>query len=448
MTDVFSYTPEHLAALAEQVLTLAREHGASQAQVSVSQSKGLSLQLRQNRVLSRVRETHSRFSLTVFNGKKQGSVFSTNLGFDALEESVKAACAIARYTDEDPAAGLASAELLCDAPRDLDLFHRWDLREDQAVSIAQRIESGLTSIGGCVQSEGAWVSSNHSFQLIATSEGFSHGVAKTLHSLSAMALARNDTHSELDYWSESATDPTQLPSAEDIGRKAGLGAGAYLDQRPLGSRRSAILFDPLSAISLLDHLTQAISSDALYTDSSFLKDQLGKAVMPEHLSVYEDPFIAKGTASFSFDNDGIAPQQRYLVEDGVLRGYLLSLYGARRLNSAPTGNGSGPGNLLWRSSLTHPTDDLTAMLRKLGTGLFVTSLAGNGVRLFSGDYSRGVRGFWVENGQIQYAVTGATIAGNLKQMLHGIVAVGSDLITQGPFCAGSVLIDQMQISGQ
>jgi PmbA protein len=448
MTAVFSNSPTYLAELAEQILRLARNEGASHAQVSLSQSRGLSLQMRQSRVQSRVREIHSGYSLTVFIGKRRGSVNSTDLSPKTLAQSVKAACAIARYTGEDGAAGPANAEQLSYPSRDLDLFHPWELSEDQAQGLAQRLESGLASAGASVQSEGSWVSSNQSYYVLATSEGFNQGVAQSSHSMGASALARNDQHAELDYWSETAADARNLPAAEQIGRTAGMGAVAYLDQRAISSRRCAVLFDPRSAISLIEHLTRAISSQALYTNASFLKDQLGQPVMSDHLCLYEDPYLPGGNASMNFDSDGIAPQQRHLVENGVLKGYLLSLYGARRLDMAPTGNGFGPGNLLLTSHLTSVDDSMPVMLRKLGTGLLVTSLVGNGVRLISGDYSRGARGFWVENGVIQHAVTGITIAANLKQMLHGITAVGSDVICQGPFSTGSILIEQMQISGQ
>ncbi|WP_339532206.1 TldD/PmbA family protein [Pseudomonas mucidolens] len=448
MTAAFSNSPTYLAELAEQILKLARSQGASHAQVSLSQSRGLSLSMRQSRVQSRVRETHSGYSLTVFMGKHQGSVNSTDLNPNALSQSVKAACAIARYTGEDAAAGPASSDQLCSPDSDLNLFHPWDIDEDQAVGLAQRLESGLESAGGSVQSEGVWVNSHQSYFLLATSEGFNQGVAKSSHSLGASALARNDQYSERDHWSESSTDARNLSSVEQIGRNAGLGAAAYLNKGALSSRRCAVLFDPRTATSLIGHFIQAISGQALYTNATFLKDQIGQPVMSDHLRLYEDPYLAGGNASKNFDSDGIAPQQRYLVEDGVLKGYLLSLYGARRLGMEPTGNGFGPGNLLLSSKSTGADDDLPAMLRTMGTGLLVTSLAGNGVRLISGDYSRGARGYWVENGEIQHAVTGITIAANLKEMLKGIVAVGSDVICQGPFSTGSILIEQMQISGQ
>lgn len=448
MSAVISKSPQQLAALAEQLLAKTRDHGADQAQLSISQNQGLSVHMRQGRILERNRETHNGLSLTVFKDGKRGSVNTTDLNPNTLDELVKAACMIARFTGKDSAAGPASVELTCKAPRDLDLFHPWGLDEEKAVVLAESIEQGLSEIGPQVQSNGVWVSSNQSYSLIASSEGFNQGTARTSHSLSALALARNEAHSELEFWADSARNASDLSPAHHIGTLAGTRALAYLDQRPLKSQRCPVLFDSRTASSLLGHLTQAISSQALYMNASFLLDQLGQPVLSEHLSLQEDPFIPGAAASMAFDGDGIAPQQRPLITDGVLQGYLLSLYGARRLGMAPTGNGSGPGNLRLHSVLTEADDDRSAMLKKLGKGLLITSLVGNGVRLISGDYSRGARGFWVENGQIQHAVTGITIASNLKHMLRSIVAVGSDELIQGAFCTGSILIEDMQISGQ
>lgn len=447
MTYTLSNDADRLANVAEQLLKLAREHGASQAQVSLSHSTGLSVHTRHVRVLSRIQETHSGFSLTVFNGNRHGSVDSTDLSFGALEQSVKAACAIAKYTGEDPAAAPATAGQLCQKPRELGLSHPWDLDMDKAIDLAKRMEDGVACVDGQVQSNGAWVNSEHSYYLLASSEGFNHGVSRSFHNLNVSALARNARFNELDSFFSSGTDPRNLLSAEEIGRAAGNRALAYLDQRPLTSRRCPVLFDSRCAASLIGHLTEAISGRALYSNASFMSGKRGQAILPEHLSLYEDPFIPGANASISFDSDGIEPRQRFLVEDGVLQGYLLSLYASRRLTMEPTGNGSGPGNLLLRSNLTRPDDDLPEMLRKLDRGLLVTSLVGNGVRLLSGDYSRGARGLWVENGKIQHAVTGITLSGNLNQMLQNIVAVGNDITSQGAFNTGSVLINSMQISG-
>lgn len=447
MSAVFSKNPQQLAELAEQLLAKTREQGVDHAQLSLSQSQGLSLHMRQGRVVARTRETHNGLSLTVFKDGKRGSVNSTDLNPQTQDELVKAACMIARHTGEDAAAGPASAEQLCTTPRDLDLFHPWDIDEPQAIDLALRMEQGLVDAGPEVQSDGAWVNSNQSYFLLATSEGFNHGTAQTSHSLSALALARNATHSELDFWAESTRNKDQLSPPETIGKMAGMGALAYLDRSNLASRRCAVLFDPRSASSFLGHLVQAISGHALYMNASFLRDQLGRRILSPHLTLHENPFIAGAASSIAFDGDGIEPTQRDLITEGVLQGYLLSLYGARRLGLQPTGNGFGPGNLRLRSTLTGANDHLPAMLNTLGSGLLVTSLVGNGVSLISGDYSRGARGFWVENGQIQHAVTGIAIASNLKQMLNGIVAVGSDELIQGAFCTGSILVADMQISG-
>lgn len=447
MTTGFSHRPEYLSELADRILGIATAQGARGAQVSLSESFGLTLNMRQGRVHSRTRETHSGFSLTVFDGHRHGTVNATDTNPDALEASVKAACAIARYTGEDDASGLADASQLCKKTKSLDLYHPWDLDEAQALELAHRLEQGVTSVGPEVQSEGAWVSSNQSYYVLATTEGFNQGVAQSNHNIGASALARNDQHSEIDFHSEVAVDARNLPDPRYVGVTAGRYALGYLNQQPLTSRRCPVMFSSRSASSLLGHFTQAVSGQALFTDASFLKDRIGERVMAEHVSIHEDPSIPGGLGSMSFDADGIAPLQREIVQEGVLQGYMLSLYAARRLNMAPTGHGFGPTNLFLKSSLTSEEDTFEAMLQKLGTGLLVTSLAGNGVRLINGDYSRGARGFWVENGVIQHAVTGITISGNLAQMFQGIAAVGNDVINQGSFNAGSILIDQMQVSG-
>lgn len=439
---------EKHSAIANTLLELALAEGATHAQVNVSHSTGLSLRMRQGSVRSRTRETHSGYTLTVFNGFRQGSVNSTDLTGRDFSACVKAACAIAEYTGEDDSSGPANASLLCNNTLDLDLFHSWDLDETAAVQLAQKLEAGLAGVGAEVQSEGAWVESSHALHILATTEGFNSGVALSQHSLGINALARSGTVNELDMWSETLRDPKKLSAPEVIGRVAAARARAYLDQQGLSSRVCPVLFDPSTASSLLGHLSEALSDHSLYTGSSFLIDRLGEVILADHLSLYEDPHISAGMGSMAFDSDGIAPRQRTVIGSGVLNGYFLSLYGARRLGLPPTGNGYGPTNLKLTSTLTQQGDNFEAMLMKLGTGLLVTSLAGNGVRMITGDYSRGARGFWVENGVVQYAVTGITISGNLTRMLREIICIGNDELIQGSFCTGSILIDQMQISGR
>lgn len=447
MSIDFSITSDQLSELAERILKLATKNGASQAQVSIDQRQGLALHVRQGRVQSRMRESQSGFFLTVYNGKQQGSVNSTDMSPASLEESVKAACAIARHTEEDDAAGIATPEELCQSPQDLDLFHPWDIDEEQALHIANDIEMGIAGAGQDVQSEGAWVNSNKSSFRLATTAGFSHGGAQSGHSYAASALGRTSEHSEMEFGVENELNHLNLPKAYDFGLKTGQRALAYLDQRPLTSRHCRVLFDPKSAASIVSHLVQAISGQALYMHASFLKDRLNQNIMADHLNLLENPFIHAGKASFSFDGDGIAPSQRTIVQSGELKGFFLSRYTARRLGMRPTGNSFGPGNLFFRSDLTKADDDFESMLRKLDTGLLVTTLVGNGVRLISGDYSRGARGFWVEHGQIKHAVAGITISDNLDNMLQTVVAVGSDVVNQGGLSTGSILIEKMQVSG-
>lgn len=447
MRDIFPHSRQALADIAGRLLDHARAAGATDASASISESKGLSTQLRQGRIKALSREVRSNLSLTVYIGKRQGSAHGSDLSPQSLQELAEAACAIARHTSEDPHAGQAEPDQLCRTVQDLDLFHPWEPEADTLIAHATDIEAGMADFPEA-QSDGAWAGAMQGHFWLANTAGFGGGYAHSSHALSASAIAiRGDTRGR-DFWSSQARKAEDLATARAVGAEAARRAVALLDQRPITSGHYPVLFDARSALSLLEHLAQAISGRPLYMKTSFLGERFGSAVFADHVSVIEDPFIRGALASAPFDPEGVAGSQRALVDQGVLQGALLGSFSARKLGRQSTGNAGGCYNLKLQSRLTDATDDSRAMLQKLGTGLFVTSLSGDGVRLISGDYSRAARGFWVENGEIVHAVDGLTVAGNLLDIWRGIQAIGADTHTSGAFSSGSVLIDSLRVAGR
>jgi len=448
MSRHFAHPAAALADVAHALLRAARQHGASDASVMVSENEGLSVDLRQGRVRSRTRHASQSLALTLYIGQRRASAQSADFSASGLAELAAAAAAIARSTGEDPHAGLADPAQLCQTPRALDLYQPWQIGLDEAIAIAHRIEAGVQGVDPAVQSNGVSVGSSHHQFVLATSAGFCQGYAQSSHSLSAVALAERGASRQLDWCSDAARQASQLAEPAALGQRAAQAALALLDARPLPSGNARVLFDPRSASALVGHLVGAASGRALYTRSSFLCDTLGQACMAAHLSLWDDPFIPGAMGSAPFDSDGIEAQAQALVADGVLRSYLLASYSARRLGLRATGHGDGPHNLRLTSHRTAATDDQAAMLRRLGTGLWVTSVSGDGVNLSTGDYSRAARGFWVQDGQIVHPVDQITLAGSLPQLYAGIEAVGADEQTHGHVRCGSVLVDALRIGGQ
>lgn len=447
MNDIFPHSCQALTDITGCLLDHARSSGATEASATVSESKGISTQLRQGRIKALSREVRSGVSLTVYIGKRQGSAHSSDLSSQSLKEMAEAACAIARHTTEDPHSGLADADRLCQAPLDLDLFHPWEPESDALIALAREIEAGVASHAGA-ESDGVWASAAQGHFWMANSHGFAGGYAQSTHALSSSVIATRGEIRTRDFWSTQERSKQALQAASEVGSEAARRSLALLDQRPVVSGKLPVLFEARSAISLLEHLAQAINGRPLYMKTSFLGEHFGSTVFPDHISIIENPFIPGGKASAPFDSEGVAGSQRALVDQGLLRGALLGSYSARRLGQRSTGNASGCYNLQLNSRLSAEDDDTSAMLRKLGTGLFVTSLSGDGVRLINGDYSRAARGFWVENGEIIHAVDGVTIAGNLLEMWPRIVAVGEDRFTGGAFTTGSILIENMRVAGR
>ncbi len=445
MSNIFPHRPTALADITAQLLDFASEAGATDAMASVSENKGISTHLRQGRIQSLSREVRSGVSLTVYIGQRQGSAHSTELSPQSLQEMAHAACAIARHTTEDPFAGLPEDDLLCRAPQALDLFHPWEPEPDTLLNLARDIEAGM---GECpeVQSDGAWASAGQGQLWMANSRGFAAGYAHSGHQLSASVIATRAGVRTRDFWSSQARRADELQAPASVGAEAARRSAALLDQHPIRSGHFPVLFDARVAVSLLEHLTQAIGGRALYMKASFLGERFGSQVLPPHVDVIEDPFVPGGKASAPFDAEGVSGTRRALVNQGVLNGALLSVYSARRLGQRSTGNAHGCHNLQLSSRLSSPTDDDAAMLRKLDKGVFVTGLSGEGVRLINGDYSRVARGFWVENGAIVHAVDGLTIAGNLLDMWQQIVAVGADTFTNGALSSGAILMERVRVA--
>lgn len=447
MSDAFLHDAESLADIARSLVTAARRRGASDAVAAVVESRGVAVALRQGLVQSRSQHRGSSVSLTVFQGRRQGSAHSTDLAPARHGALVEAALAIAAHTADDPFAGPAAPDQLSRHQADLDLLHPWSLSGNDAIELARRLEAGIASGGPEVRSDGAWVSSHQEQRALAVGTDFCRSTAQSVHSLAALALARRGSDRQRDHATDQRRAAADLATPEALGAAAARGAVAALATRQLITRQAPVLFDARSACSLLGHLVQATSGRTLLLGGSFLHDRLDRPLFADAIDVVEDPWLPRGMASALFDPEGVAARPRPVVEAGVLRGWFLSLAAARQLGTAPTGHAGGACNLRLRSRLTTADDTFARLLERLDTGLLVTGLTGDGVRLVDGDYSRGARGFWVERGEVSHAVERITISGNLRDLYAGIQAVGNDLRTEGAFTTGSVLVDRMQIAG-
>ena len=423
--------------------------GATDAAAEVSESRGLSVSVR-NRDIETVEQTRDRsLDITVFSGQRRGSASTSDFSEKALRETVEAAWHIARYTAEDPAAGLPDAEQLARDYPDLDLYHPWAISTPQAAQLAIRAEAAAREVSPLItNTDGASLETYEGHFVLGNTRGFLGGYPTTRHSFSVAPIAGRGDKMQRDYWYSSQCDPRALADPEQVGEYAARRTLARLSARRLKTGRYPVLFEAPLAIGLLGALVQAASGGALYRRASFLLDALGKPVLADHIHVHENPHVRAAMGSSPFDSEGVRTQARDVVVDGVLNGYFLSTYTARKLGMVSTGNAGGSHNLSLTSRLTRSDDDFQAMLRKLGTGFLVTELIGQGVNYVTGDYSRGAFGFWVENGEIQHAVQEVTIAGNLADMFRQIVAVGADTITRGSKTSGSILIEHMAVAGQ
>ncbi|TCW30722.1 metalloprotease PmbA [Gulbenkiania mobilis] len=441
----FSVDPSTLQALATRVLALAEAQGATACEVDASEGMGQTVTVRLGQVETIEYNQDKGVGVTVYIGQKKGHASTSDFSDAALQATVAAAANIARFTAEDGAAGLADRTRLATNFPDLDLYHPWALPVEEAIEIATACENAARGVDTRIaNSEGATVSIQASHFVYANSNGFLAGYPTSRHSLSAAVVAQSGSAMQRDYWYASARNKDDLETVEEVGRKAGERAVRRLDARRVKTGRYPVLFEAPVAASLLGHLVAAISGGSLYRKSSFLLDSAGQQVFSANVVIDEDPFVPRGFGSTSFDSEGVATRARRLVDRGVLTGYMLGSYSARKLGLETTGNAGGAHNLLVHST----GEDFEGLLRAMGTGLLVTELLGHGVNTVTGDYSRGAAGFWVENGVIAYPVEEITIAGNLKDMFLQVAAIGNDVLPRGGRYVGSILIESMTVAGE
>ncbi len=448
MSSLFALSDDQLRAIAQQALDAARSLGASDAVADISESVGLSVSTRRAKVETIEHTRDKGLGITVYLGSRRGNASTSDFATAAIRQAVEAAYSIARFTAEDPAAGLPDEDTLERAPRDLALFHPWDLQVEQAIELAQAAERAAFAVSPqIVNSEGANVYTSSGHFVLANTRGFCAGFPYSRHSLSVTPIAQDAKGMQRDDWYSASRVAASLASPQALGDYAARRALARLSARRLRTRKVPVLFEAPLACGLMGSFVHAASGGSLYRKASFLVDALGKPLFAPHVSIHEDPYQPRGISSGAFDDEGVRGCERDVVADGVLRGYFLSTYSARKLGMKSTGNAGGAYNLQLRSTLTRPGDDFAAMLRRLGTGLLVTELIGQGINYVTGDYSRGASGFWVRNGEIAYPVEEITIAGNLRDMFAGIVAVGADRLERGGRTTGSLLIEQMTVGG-
>jgi PmbA protein len=434
-----------LESLARDVLSEAKAQGASAAETAVSFGAGLSVTVRMGDVETLEFNRDRGLGVTVYFGQRKGSASTSDWGRAAIKETVRAACSIARYTAEDDCAGLADAALMAHDIPDLDLCHPWSLDAEGAIAIACACEDQARSLDKRItNSEGASVSSHHGITVYGNTHDFLGGYSGTRHSISCSVIGKEEASMQRDYWYTVARDHLGLESPEAVGRRAAERTVRRLGGRRLSTRQAPVIFAAEIATGILGHFIGAIRGAKLYRRASFLVDHLGKKIFPDYVHIDERPHLKNALGSAPFDNEGVATKDRQLITDGVLQGYVLDSYSARKLGTQTTGNAGGVHNL----TIAPGEHDLEGLLREMGTGLLVTEVMGQGINYVNGDYSRGASGFWVEDGQIQYPVEEITIAGNLRDMFMQISAVGNDTDTRGSIRSGSLLIENMTIAGE
>ena len=447
----FAFRREQFEQIVEDTLKLARKLGASDAGAEVSEGVGLSVSVRKGELENVERNRDKSVGVSVYLGQRRGNASTSDFSAAALRQTVQAAYDIARFTAEDPAAGLPDADDLAteqEAARDLDLFHPWAVDAAAAAELARRCEDAAMSVDKRItNSEGAGVSAQQAHFWAGNTRGFRGGYASSRHYVSVSPIAGKGRDMQRDGWYSSMRDAQELASPEAVGRYAAARALARLKSRRVATAQVPVLFESTVAAGLLGAYVQATSGGALYRKASFLLDCLGKPVLAPHIDIVEDPHEMKGKGSAPFDDEGVRTKPRQIVQGGVVQSYFLSSYSARKLGMRTTGHAGGSQNLSMTSRKTKRGDTLDAMLAKMGRGLFVTELMGQGVNYVTGDYSRGAAGFWVEGGRIAYPVHEVTIAGHLREMFSSISAIGADAFTQGSKTVGSVLIPRMKLAG-
>ncbi|MEI7838915.1 MAG: metalloprotease PmbA [Methylococcaceae bacterium] len=429
----------------QQLLDEAKAQGATAAEAGLSVDDGLSVTARLGVVETIEHHCSQGLGVTVYFGQRKGAASTTDLSPASIKETVSAACSIARYTSEDEFSGLPDADLLASEFPDLDLYHPWDLSSEKAIEMAIECENAARDYHAEISnSEGASVSTHQGISVLGNSLGFLQARVASRHSLSCSVLAQRGDDMQRDYWYSVARNAAQLETAREVGIKAAERTLRRLGGRSLSPRQCPVLFSAEMAGSLLSSFIGAISGGSLYRKSTFLLDALDTQIFPDFVHIHEQPHLRGALGSASFDSEGVTTRSRDLVRDGILKDYVLSTYSAKKLGLKSTGNAGSVRNL----TLTSNAGDFESMLKMLGTGLLVTELMGQGVKMMTGDYSRGAAGFWVENGVIQYPVEEITIAGNLKNMFKNMVAIGNDVDLRGNIRTGSILIERLSIAGE
>ncbi|MFN2643868.1 MAG: metalloprotease PmbA [Burkholderiales bacterium] len=448
----FTFDAAELREMAEQVLARAKRAGASGCDCEVSEAYGLTITVRKGKPDTIEHNRDRSIGVTMYLGERpkvrRGHASTSDLSRAALEQTVDAALAIARHTAEDDCAGLPEPDLLARSPKDLDLFHPWELGTEEAIAIAKRCEDAAFAAAPVIRnSEGATVSTQQSQFVLANSLGFVGGYPGSRHYLSCAVIAEERGLMQRDDWYSSSRVPAKLAEPRALGRYAAERAASRLGARKIVTCEAPVLFEAPAAIGLLGHFVSAVNGGALYRKTSFLVESLGKQIFAPNVSIEERPFEPQGAASTPFDDEGVATRERTVVRSGVLEGYFLGTYAARKLGMQSTGNAGGHHNLVLRWRGEDASLDFQGMLAKMGRGLLVTELLGHGINMVTGDYSRGAAGYWVEGGEIQLPVEEITIAGNLRDMFRGIVAVGGDVLVRSGRESGSILIERMTIAG-
>jgi PmbA protein len=446
----FTHSLNDLKELSEGVLRLAKASGASAAEAEISLGFGQNVSVRMGETETIEYNRDKGMSVTVYFGQQRGHASTSDLSPQALQDTVAAACNIARYTAKDEFCGLADPALMAKDILDLDLHHPWLLSVEQAIDLAKECEAAARAVDSRItNSEGAGVSTYEGMFAYANSHGFAEGYPSSRHGISCSVIAEDGENMQRDYWYTSARSADDLDSTQFVGRLAGERTVRRLGCRRVKTIQVPVLFEAPLASGLISNLVAAISGGNLYRKSSFLLDSLGKQVMSPIVNILEQPHLKRGLSSAPFDNEGVATQPRTLVQEGVLQGYMLSSYSARKLGMTSTGNAGGNHNLIVSpGGLDSNSLDFKGLLKTMGTGLLVTELLGHGLNMVTGDYSRGAAGFWVENGVIAYPVEEITIAGNLQEMFKQIVAIGTDVLVQGSKQTGSILIERMTVAGE
>lgn len=447
---LFDYQQADFEQLTQDVMKQAQALGATAASAEVSESFGLSVSVRRRQVETIEQTRDKGLGITVHVGHRRGHASTSDFSPSALQRTVQAAYDIARITGEDPFAGLPDADRIARGGNfpDLGLFDPWHIPVDRAIELALDIEQAGFDVSPLVSNgDGASVSIDQGHFVSANTLGFSGGYPYSRHTIGCSPIAKRGRDMQRDDWYSSSRSASQLADPKSLGRYAAQRALARLGSRKLSTRKVPVLYEAPLALGLLGSFVQATSGSALYRKTTFLVDSLGKQIFPDHVGIHEDPFVYGAMGSGPFDDEGVATAARDVVRQGVLEGYFLSSYSARKLGLQTTGNAGGSHNLTLSSRLTRSGDGFAAMLRKLDTGLLLTEVMGQGVNYVTGDYSRGASGFWVEGGVIQYPVEEITVAGNLADMFKGIVAVGADTLSRGTKQTGSILIESMAIAG-